>query len=158
MSFKFSITGIQETISRLSTFEKKFRTKALRKAGNAASKVVLRAMKSNVPIAKKDYGKGGSLKRSLGRKVVVKGGLRLWYGVGPRTKYMKMVAKANRFWRDKQGRIRKAPIKWERKEQPSRRAHLSEKPTHFIERTSKSTYKLAQKAIENTLARSMSEV
>lgn len=159
MSFKFSVTGIQETISRLATFDKKFRSKTLRKAGNEASKLALRAMKANAPVAKKDYGPSGGLRKSLGRKVQVKnGGLRLWYGVGPRTKWMTTVAKANKYWRDSKGRMRKAPISWNRKEQPSRRAHLSEKKSEFISRTQAGTRHQQEAALQRVLAEAMSEV
>lgn len=157
MKVAITMTGFDQTIAKMRAFEKKLQTKVLRKAGNEGSKPVLKAIKQTVPKAKKEYGPGGSLKKSMGRKVSVKKG-RLWFGVGARTKYKATVAKTFRFWRDKQGRIHKAPIAWQRSEQPSRRSHLSERKTHFIDRAAKQSEKQAQAAVMQVLADACAEV
>ena len=92
--FSYKITGIQETITRLQTWEKKFRQKTLRQAGNDGSKIALKALKAIAPK------QTGTWAKSLGRKVAVKDGLRLWYGVGPRSSYHAMVT-----FRPKEGKI-----------------------------------------------------
>lgn len=79
-AFKWKIVGIQPTINRLQAFKKRFRAQVLRKVGNAASPVVLKALKANAPV------KSGTWKKSLGRKVGVKKD-RLWYGAGPRSSF-----------------------------------------------------------------------
>jgi len=79
-AFKWKITGIKASVERLQRFKTRFRTKALRKAGNAASPIVLKALKANAPV------KSGTWKKSLGRKVVVNKD-RLWYGAGPRSSF-----------------------------------------------------------------------
>lgn len=168
--FKWKVTGPAGTVERLKTFKKALRSKTLRKAGQEGSKVILPEMKSATPKSKKDWGPGGSLRRSMGRKVSVKRD-RMWFGVGPRTKWMRAVAKANRFWRDKSGRIRKAPLKgfkspatreWgpggTRFERPSRRAHLSEKKTNFMRRVSVQMRGRAEMAMARVLEQAVQEV
>ena len=136
MSLNLKITGFQPLMERISALDKKVRNKTLRKVGNEGSKVLLKVAKQNVPVSKPEYGVGGSLKKAQGRKVQVKSGqMRVWFGAGARTKYQRTVTKRFRFWRDKKGRVRKAPLAWERKEQPSRRAHFSEKKTAFMSRS-----------------------
>lgn len=157
LAFRWRMEGIADTVNRLQMFKRNLRTKVLRKAGNEASKIVLKEMKQNVPVAKGDYGPSGGLKKSMARKVQVKRD-RLWYGVGPRTSWLATVAKKFRFWRDDKGRIRKAPLTWTRKEQPSRRAHLSEKKHRYIARTVRSTRAREQSTIKQVLADAMREV
>lgn len=86
MSFRYKLTGIQETIARLQQFDTKFRRSVLRRAGNEGSRIALAALKSTAPK------QTGTWRKSLGRKVQVKnGGLTLWYGAGPRSSYYAMV-------------------------------------------------------------------
>lgn len=85
-AFKFHITGIQASLQRLQQFPSKLRRGILKAAGNAGSKIALDWLKANAPK------KTGTWKKSLGRKVAIRhGGLRLWYGAGPRTAIYAMV-------------------------------------------------------------------
>jgi hypothetical protein len=156
---KTRMTGMDTTIKRLMTFQSRFRGAALRKAGMAGSKITLAAMKQNMPSRKKDYGTGGGTKKSLGRKVKVRDkGTRLWYGVGPRTQWTRSVTHQVRFWRDKQGRIRKAKSPWTENQQPSRKMHFVEKAHHPIRRTHVQTRRQAEQAVLAVLAAEMAKV
>ena len=154
MSVKVRLIKPPQAIPRMEKFSRTQLSKVLRQAGNEASKVMLPVLKSNTPVSKKDYGQGGSLKKSLGRKVSVKRN-RMWCGAGPRTKWQKTVTKKNKYWRDAKGRIRKAPIRWTRNEQPSRRAHLSEKKTGFVSRTSRQTRAKTQAVVTAALTQAV---
>lgn len=156
-NFRLKVSGVKETVTRLQEFKRNIRTKVLRKAGNEASKFLLSAMKPNTPVAKRDYGPSGGLKKSLGRKVSVKKD-RLWYGVGPRTSHRSEVTKKFKFWRGAGGKILKAPIAWTRREQPSRRSHLAEQKHHYITKTQRSTRSREQDIVRQTLAEAMREV
>lgn len=151
--------GILRTMARLAEFKTRFRRKVMKKCGDASTKILLARMKDNAPVAKKEWGPGRSLKMSLGRKVkIYESGLVLWAGVGPRTGFRRTVARKFRFWRDKQGRIRKAPIKWARHEQPSRRAHLSEKRTRFMRNAANSTRTMQHSAMMAVLREALGSV
>lgn len=149
VSVKVKLIIPPQAIPRMERFSRKQLSKALRQAGNEASKAMLPVLKSNTPVGKKEYG-GGSLKKSLGRKVKIKGG-RMWAGAGPRTKWEKVVTKKIKYWRDNKGRIRKAPLVWQSTEKPSRRAHLSEKKTQFVSRTSRQTRAKTQAVVTAAL-------
>ena len=156
---KTRMTGMDNTLKRLMTFTRRFRSAALRKAGMAGSKITLAAMRQNTPVRKKDYGTGGATKKSLGRKVKVRdGGTRLWYGVGPRTQWTRTVTHNVRFWRDKQGRIRRATSPWTENQQPSRKMHFVEKVHHPIRRSHVQTRRQAEQAVLAVLASEMAKV
>lgn len=159
---------MKRTINRLMTFERKLRSKWLRQAGNAASKVLLAEMKSNTPTRKKDYGISGATKKSLGRKVKVFGkGTGMWYGVGPRTKWTREVNHPVKFFRNKAtGRIHKInlkerqdadPLAGYENQQPSRKMHLVEKVHQPIRRSHNATKTRCQQIVRQTLAQAMAE-
>lgn len=157
--FEWAQNGIQGTIGRLQEFKTRLRRKVLTGVGRASSKVVLQAMRGTVPVAKKDYGPGGELKKALAAKIrVYRSGLVLWWGVGPRTSWEKDSPRKFRFWRDpKTGKVHKAPIAWSRHEQPSRRAHLSERVSHYIARAVAQAQSRADAAGQEVLAQAMAE-
>lgn len=107
LSFKHSVEGVQQTLSRLMEVKQGIRGKVLRKAGNEASKVALRALKAAAP-AKTEWGTG-HWKKSLGRKVKVYGS-KMVYLAGPRSKYVGFGKLKHRYWRDANGKVRKAPV------------------------------------------------
>lgn len=159
---------MKRTIKRLQAFDKKLKTKWLRKAGNEASKVLHKEMKQATPTRKKGYGIGGATKKSLGRKVKVSNsGTRLWYGVGPRTKWTREVTHPVKFFRSKAtGRIHRINLK-EREDadslagyenqQPSRKMHLVERVHHPIKRSHNATKSRCQQIVRQTLAQAMAQ-
>lgn len=161
------IHGMQDTMKRLQAFDKKFRTQTLKKAGNEASKIVMAAMKSNTPQRKKEYGVRGATKKSLGRKVKVwKGGLRLWYGVGPRTKWKREVTHPVKFF-SRGGKVYRINLKDRpdadqfaafENQQPSRKMHLVERKHGVIARTHAQTQARAQQTVRQVLAEAVNSV
>lgn len=166
MAAKFRITGIEQTIRRLQTFDKKFQSKTLRNAGAEGSKIILKEMKSETPTRKRDYGVGGATRKSLGRKVSVKKG-RLWFGAGPRTKWKREVNHGVKFFRSRAtGRIHKIKLREQRSadesqgretQQPSRKMHLVEKKHGVLKKTHAKTKKRTQDKVIEVLRQAMRE-
>lgn len=161
------IQGMQETMKRLASFDKKFRRQTLRKAANEASKVVLSVMKSNTPQRKKEYGIRGATKKSLGRKVkVFKQGLAMWYGVGPRTKWKREVNHPVKFFqRDGvihriilKDRTNADPLAGFENQQPSRKMHLVERKHGVIARTHQQTQARTQQVVKQVLEQAVNSV
>lgn len=157
-SFKYKVDGIQQTMTLLRNFEKGFRTKTLRKAGNEASKIGVRVMKAHAPPKNPDWGTG-TWRKSIGRKVKVYRSATLVYIVGPRSKVQAVAGKLkSRFWRDSQGRIRKAPVKGFkqpqekfRRRRPVLYSHLLEPKRHVIAISVKISRPQEMRAIEKVL-------
>jgi hypothetical protein len=163
MSFKWKFTGTQELMHLLLNFDKKFRNKHLRKAGNEASKIAAKSLKAHAPKKNRAWGTG-FWKRSIGRKVLVYRGTLLVYIVGPRSKVIGVAPGLKwRFWRDKQGRIRKAPVArfknagaakamTFRKRRPVNYSHLLERRHHPIQRSLQASRPAELRALTAVLA------
>lgn len=130
-SFKYKTHGVQETMTLLLNFPRKLRTKTLRKAGNEASKLGLKTMKQLLPPKNRTWGTG-YLRKSLGRKVIVYKGLVLVYLVGPRSKFFAIFDLEFRFWRDSQGRIRKAPTAGFKTAGPGAESYKRRRPVNYM--------------------------
>lgn len=156
-SFKYKLTGVQETITRLHNFGTRLRRKVLTKCGNEASKIALKTMKANPP-PRKAWGTG-TWRKSLGRKVKVYVTV-MWYVVGPRSSFIANPKQKFRFWRDKNGRVRKspAPTGYTRKFRPVLYTHLIEPKHGMIRRSVQQSRAQEEKAIARVLSEAMATV
>jgi len=85
-SIKFDVSSLRSVLDQLKSIDKKVRTKTLRTALNAGSKIILDSAKSKVPTLYK------ILKKSLGRKTKVFQAKGFGYAiVGPRRKMGVMI-------------------------------------------------------------------
>jgi len=103
------LEGDRELLAKLAKLDQKVATKALRKAINAGSKIMLKAIKARAP-------KQGEIKKSLGRKVKQKKGQVTAY-IGPRVNYQG------------KGKSRKKGRAKESNVEPFRLAHFFERGT-----------------------------
>lgn len=156
---KFKFTGVAQTMQRLVQCKRRVQTKWLRKAGNEASKVALRMLKSNSPPRNRAWGTG-TWRKSLGRKVQpFRRGVGVWYGVGPRSKYVATPARKFKYWRDKLGRVRKMPVEgYTPRYRPALYSHLIEPKHHMIKRSMQQSRGAQQAAITKVLTDAMADV
>jgi hypothetical protein len=125
-------------------------------------KPIKAALKETVPTAKKEYGPGGTTKRSIGHKVKLygpkgrraKAGLndvsRAFVIVGPRASFSKTVTKKFRFIPGAKG-VRRFKSTRPQKIQPARVAHLIEKQSHYTARAVAKSRSAAIAAARNVL-------
>lgn len=133
----------------LANLDAKLRGTLIRKAAREMVKPIQATMKTTVPVAKKEYGPGGTTKKSIGNKVKLYGGKRRSFAglhgvdravviVGPRTKWSRMLQKKFRFIGKKGAKgVRKFKSTQPQKVQPSRTVGPIEKRTKFVARAAK---------------------
>jgi hypothetical protein len=153
--FSHKTTGVQQTFAKVREFGKRLRRSILMKTGRAGAKPVKAAMIRNARIDSQTW------RKSIGTKVKVydSGKPVLFFVVGPRSQYIALVRLKAKFFRDRQGRLRRIPL--ERSRQPERflqkrrpvmYSHLIERKYRVIERTTNQTRAASEAAMAGVLA------
>lgn len=140
MSQQIKVIGMDRLQAKLRTLPKKVQTKGTRKAITAGTKPILAAERAAVPIDT------GLLKKSLGKKISLKGGG--GFGVvGPRRGFGVPTEKGKlKFKATRKGVKNVASFK-----EPTRYAHLAEKKKPFIEAAYQQTKDEAVRIVGNVL-------
>lgn len=140
MSQQIKIIGMDKLQAKLRALPKKVQTAGTRKAITAGTKPILAAERADVPTDT------GLLKKSLGKKVALKGGG--GYGVvGPRRGFGQPNAKGKlKFKSRKKGEKKPAGLK-----DPARYAHLAHRKTPFVQSAYTKTKDEAVRIVGNVL-------